>query len=1048
MRNKKIVIDPKSFKHLDLKKHVLEAPDMYVGSVKKSTKDDLIFDEESGRFVFETIEYIPALERIFIEALSNATDHFIKSGGGDGLILEFDNKKISVSNYGGNILPIVPSQYPNLRVPELIFGEMLSSSNYELEERTGAGRNGLGIKLANIFSNNFQVEICTGKEIYKQTWRNHMDIKEHFSIQKATGNNYVKIAFEPDLDLFEDIDSLETMKPLLIRYAYDVAIHFPDIPVVYNNQEIPLGLSPLDYLKMCKNVKRVAKLCSEVYLAEHGNYSISFVNCLRTRLGGEHEIGAYRSLGEKLSEILPKQPTNYSLRSHFILLVIVRLNNPVFNSQSKEYLSAPSKLSFPDMELPEDITEWEAFRRMESEMNKKSRKQENKVEKPLIPDLEDANLAGVPGQSSKCTLLLTEGKSALGYAVKAISFLGPEARDYYGTYPLRGKLINVVRYTEERNTRNREIMDLLKIIGNEENPRYGRVIVMADADVDGIHIVGLCLNLFSTKYSKLLSTGKFFGFYKSPIVKFSNGWKFYSEKDIPDNIPSNVSRKYLKGLGSANEKDIKEDFKESAFVFFSGGKEDIKNAEDLLNAFDKGKTDIRKKWVLELEENEDGNLENQEGVISPSIFIRRDLTNYIKYSVKRSIPSLIDGLKESQRKILYGSLEFAPYSGKSTVKVAQLASHVAKITHYHHGEMNIAETIVKMAQSFVGSNNYPFFVEDGQYGTRVYGGNDCANPRYIYTKLQKWIRLVFRKEDDPLLSYINEEGYAIEPQFFLPVIPVALLNGCSGIGTGFSTSIPPFSLEDVLDWMEDYLKSSYNVLPTWNPKVWYRNFSGVVEEFPDEGYVETRGTWKGALEITELPIGVWTNKYKNYLDTLKEQKLLDSYSNFSSHDKVHFCLRKMRGDTKLVNRISMRNMTLLNENGIPMKFNKVSDILNYFMKFRLEWYEKRRLLIIENLKKKQEIIENKYQIVKLVVENKVPIANQTNQFIHEKLIEHGVKNPSVIDKMFLKDISKDNMEKLSLELEQIEKKIEDMHNTSSKDMWLQEIREVREMCRQ
>ena len=162
----------------------------------------------------------------------------------------------------------------------------------------------------------------------------------------------------------------------------------------------------------------------------------------------------------------------------------------------------------------------------------------------------------------------------------------------------------------------------------------------------------------------------------------------------------------------------------------------------------------------------------------------------------RSIPSLCDGLKPGQRKILFACFK---RKLKNEIKVAQLSGYVAEHSAYHHGEVSLQGTIVAMAQNFVASNNINLLLPNGQFGTRNMGGKDCASARYIFTALSPVTRYLFPESDDQVLQYLEEEGQSIEPNHYLPIIPLSLVNGAEGIGTGWSTFIPQHNPRDIVD---------------------------------------------------------------------------------------------------------------------------------------------------------------------------------------------------------------------------------------------------------
>merc|ERR1719375_16155 len=245
--------------------------------------------------------------------------------------------------------------------------------------------------------------------------------------------------------------------------------------------------------------------------------------------------------------------------------------------------------------------------------------------------------------------------------------------------------------------------------------------------------------------------------------------------------------KYYKGLGTSTAKEAKEYFSniDTHRMSYKYDGQDCDAAIDL--AFNKKKADERKEWMNSYE---DGDLiDHTLKEVSYSDFVDKELVLFSKASVQRAVPSIMDGFKPSQRKVLFGCFK---RKLKNDAKVAQLVGYVSEHSAYHHGEMALSDTIVNMAQDFVGSNNINLLVPSGQFGTRLQGGSDAASTRYIYTRLSPQARLIFPPVDDQIVSYLDEDGQRIEPQWYVPVLPMVLVNGASGIGTGWSTDIPNY----------------------------------------------------------------------------------------------------------------------------------------------------------------------------------------------------------------------------------------------------------------
>ena len=320
----------------------------------------------------------------------------------------------------------------------------------------------------------------------------------------------------------------------------------------------------------------------------------------------------------------------------------------------------------------------------------------------------------------------------------------------------------------------------------------------------------------------------------------------------------------------------------------------------------------------------------------------------------------MDGLKPSQRKVLFSCLK---RKLTSEIKVSQLAGYVSEHSAYHHGEASLQNTIIHMAQNFVGSNNAPLLVPSGQFGTRIMGGKDHSSPRYIFTKLQDYTTCFFHETDSALLKHLEDDGMKIEPEWYAPPIPLVLVNGTDGIGTGWSTKVPAHNPEDVTRCVRAAIRAGDGldeaVLPDIKP--WYRGFMGMIRE-TSAGQYETigcleKGTNKNTIVITELPVGTWTEDYKEWLETQTQDSKktgIKSVKNDSTESEVRFTIslqpdasscklikhwkkndmEAIMNDLKLVSSLSYRNMHLFDITGAIRKFSHPHDIIRMFVKVR------------------------------------------------------------------------------------------------------------------
>ena len=359
--------------------------------------------------------------------------------------------------------------------------------------------------------------------------------------------------------------------------------------------------------------------------------------------------------------------------------------------------------------------------------------------------------------------------------------------------------------------------------------RYGKVLFMTDQDLDGSHIKGLGINLFDSEWETLLSIPEFIGFMNTPILKARKGSQetvFYNEGEYETWKETNDTKgwkiKYYKGLGTSTSKEFKEYFVHKKVVRFTSTGEGSRDAIDMV--FNKKRSNDRKEWLSSYDR--ELYLDTNHKEVTYEQFIGREMIHFSKYDCDRSIPNLMDGLKTSLRKIL-----FTAFKRKLTheIKVAQFSGSVSEISCYHHGEQSLNGAIVGMAQDFVGSNNINLLEPKGQFGTRLQGGEDSASERYIFTQLSKVTRRIFPEADDCVLTYLDDDGTPVEPIHYTPIIPMILVNGSKGIGTGFSTDIMCHSPLSVITYVTAAISGKDTSNLTIPP--YYEGFKGKISSY-------------------------------------------------------------------------------------------------------------------------------------------------------------------------------------------------------------------------
>ena len=1057
--------------------HILKRPDSYVGPVSRVGEPYWI--HENGTFEKKMVVYSPALLKIFDEILVNAIDRnsmYPKNVTSLSVSIDKTSGEITIENNGplGGIA-IKMHEKEDIWNPELTFGHLLTSTNYDdTQERVVGGRNGYGAKLTNVYSTKFSIKIKDGenKSVYTQEWSDNMKKCRPPKIKKYTGTtSSVCVSFIPDWARFGMTEMDDSIYKIFEKRVHDANICTSQNCKVKFQDELLPKCAFNAYAKMYTKSDEMCTFTSErwsvcIAPSEDGFEHVSFVNGICTTKGGSHVDHVSGTIANGIIEDMAKKIKlrPQQVKNAFFVFVKATLVNPSFSSQVKSECTLKPQDFGSKFEPPKtfiknilktgiqaELLSLSKFREMK-ELKKTDGSRKSKI--TGIPKLDDANKAGT-AHSEKCTLIVTEGDSAKTLAIAGLSVVG---RDHYGVFPLRGKCKNVRDASVKQLTENKEFNDLKKILGLQQGKvytslselRYGRLMIMTDADNDGSHIKGLILNMIHYFWPSLLEL-KFLVSMVTPIIKASKGSEtksFYTDSTFRQWYGSGKQGwkiKYYKGLGTSTSAEAREYFKKIKELTVQFDADDSMD-ESIILAFDKTKSDLRKTWLLESTEKKASELEVPYGNVERlniSDFIHKDLVNFSLADLKRSIAHVSDGLKPSQRKVLYAC--FAK-NLTSEMKVAQLAAYVSEKTSYHHGEVSLADTIVKLAHNFMGSNNINLLEPCGQFGTRLMGGKDASQTRYIFTKLTKSARTLFDAKDDPVLKYLDDDGKQIEPEYYVPILPTVLVNGTEGIGTGFSSYIPPFNPEDICANINRVIDGE-NLVPM---KPWFDKFKGRVFS-NDEGFWVTEGVWTQAgnkIKITELPPGRWTQEYKEYLDTLMDKKNIANYVNNSTTENVDFVIEGYTGkdivkDFKLQKTFHISNMHLFHPTRGIHKYESPEEILTDFVKIRTETYKKRKAYLIHVLKEKTKKLENMSRFVDMV--------------IHEKLIVFKRKRSeleSEMEKMFDKiDGSYDyllNIKTYQYTLEAVQSLREDtiktkteldiLQNTNHIDMWKSDLK--------
>jgi len=1144
------------------KEHILKKPDTYIGSIEMTEASTFVYDSPTSSIVERTIHYIPGLYKLFDEGAVNSRDHFvrqeqaIRDAKPDALpvtCIEFeisDDGTISITN-DGNGIDVAQHPEHKLWIPEMIFGHLRTSTNYDenKKEKIVGGKNGFGFKLVLIWSSWGRVETVDHVRglKYIQEFKNNLDEICPPKITKCTTTKpYTKVSFRPDYARFGVEGLTPDMRALFEKRVYDIAaITDKTVKVKYNGAVIPVKHFQ-QYIDLYIGAKGETKRIYEapdsrweyvVSLAPNVEFQqVSFVNGIYTQKGGKHVEYIMNQIVRKLTEYIKAKkkvdvkPT--TIKEQLAIFLRCDIDNPSFSSQSKDEMGTAVASFGSTCKVSDDFIEKlakmgvmdAACALTEVKENKAAKKTDGTKTRTIrgIPKLIDANYAGTE-KSAQCTIIFCEGDSAKAGIVSGLS---REDRNLIGVYPMKGKMMNTRGEAVKKIAENNEITEIKQILGLEVGRkytpddvkyrlRYGKVLFMTDQDLDGSHIKGLGINMFQNEWASLTEIPGFIGFMNTPILKAKKGTQekvFYSEgeyrawKEATESTeggggggashtqPSGWTTKYYKGLGTSTGKEFKEYFEHKKIVDFTHSGEACDNAIDMV--FNKKRADDRKTWLATY--SRDRYLDTLQPSVTYQKFINDEMIHFSKYDCDRSIPNLMDGLKISLRKILFSAFK---KNLKSEIKVAQFSGYVSEHSGYHHGEASLNAAIVGMAQNFVGSNNINLFEPNGQFGSRLQAGADSASERYIFTQLNKLTRLIYRSEDDTILTYLDDDGQSVEPIYYVPIIPMVLVNGTKGIGTGFSTDIMCYNPAQIIAYIKHKLAGTASATPTPTIEPFYKNFKGTIRRVGDTKYL-LKGCYTilddKKIRITELPVGTWTDNYKKFLENLIEPHaagdkskdkdgtvhtapIVKEYNDMSTDTHVDITVTMAANIIKtysekatefecnmlekvlgLYTTQSTTNMNLFDAKEKLVKYSNAEEIVDSYSITRLEFYGKRKDALIAALRKELMVLSNRARYITELLEDKIDLRRKTNKQLVDLLKERkydsmdansdenggdeqsgqGQQGYKYLLKLPMDSVSEENVKKLLNEKEKKEKELSELSSKTVEQMWLKDLEEL------
>lgn len=1081
-----------NYEWLSGKEHVLKRPDTYVGPVSVTTLQGHIFETEGDSVKCKTVscDTSPALFKLFDEVIVNAIDNSKRDKTQRVIKATLDDMGVFTVSNDGTTIPIKYWEGTKRYIPEILVYELMSGENFKDEREKVGGRNGLGVKIVNLLSEEFEISIINVEDglKYRQIFKNNAMVKSEPKVSKLSAKDKrssTTISFKPDYArLGIALPLPEEVKQLIKTRVYDaaactsshVSVYFNNMKLDMKNMKdyaLALGGTWIGRDEVLVNNEIVFEFCISAINKEMREAAkcVGFVNGLQCSSGTHVEL-VYRRLIDCIQDICKKKMKRacaikpQQIRDSFHLVINAHFSNPSFSSQTKEkcdlrvekfgfvYPAITSSLA-KHLEKSSIVDDFVQAIAQQEEREVQKSVQQTKRQKHSIPKYQRA-------LKSKANLYITEGDSAMAMALSGFSVIG---RDSNGVFPLRGKLVNVFGMKAKTALEHKEIMHLTQILQLEPHKQYDEscvkglpyrhIVIFTDQDHDGSHIMGLVLTFLREFFPSLLQVWPdFVQRFATHIVKAKIGNEtksFFSiqeyKKWCGDRQPSHV--KYYKGLGTSTDEEAREYFRNIdqhlTQIEYTG-----KGSEEAISTFyAPDKADKRKDILQSIDVESCVDYEQPKTTFEEFCF--NELIHHCAADNERSIPNGVDGLKPSQRKILHT----ARTRKAGEVKVASLAANTTDLTAYHHGEVSLVSAIMMMAQKHVGTNNIAYLKPNGQFGSRLTKRDEgLAAPRYVFTEESAISKLVFRSEDDDILTYAEDDGMKIEPVFFVPVIAAALVNGSEGIGTGYKTSIPNFNPRDIIQTTRAYIRNE--AIEELTPH--FVGFKGQTQKELDGNYMFF-GTYdikqsENKIIITELPPKVWSNNYFEWLQKNHPEYVVDMDQQSSKEDVCIIVKYKAGTDIaskdiftefKLFSKVSLSQMNLFDRSNTLVKYKSTTEIIKEHAVVRIETYRKRIDHQIEKAKVDVELYKNKARFLTEIVQRSLVLTNKTKNELREHLqqqLYYKHDNFDYLIDMKMYSLTTDEVEKMLRLAKEMQNQLDVLRKTTPQQVWLKELDEL------
>lgn len=1080
-------LSKKDYKVLTNVEHILHRPDMYTGSLEPKTFQRFILGPENN-FTEVTATCSEGFLKVVDEVISNAQDYATTDSSVTNISCTVNPETgfITVSNNGKQTVSTKEFQSSGKTIAETVFGVLHSSSNYDdTKKRTWLGKNGIGVKLTNIYSKEFTVKLDDPEteETHTIRWLNNMSVQEPSIVKK-----YKKKRAITEVKFLLDYEKFGMTLPLSNGVVSLIEGRMQDLAMVTSkNLHVSFNGNVLKYTDTLSYSKLMGGtiLAHENIKGEDNSRLETFliVDCERPHIcsfvnGGRCTGTVVNMVVGAITDVFQKKYSNATrlsqvIRDNLSLVINAVVVNPNFTSQSKEVLTTPpSKLGFEytiSQSLSKKLLSSSLAKKVEQSIEKKEDKGSIRAIRNKTNSITDYEKATKLGGKSPCTLWICEGKSAKALVVSGFSVIGRETN---GVYPLRGKPLNVHDKSLKDTLSNKEWLDLIHILNLDPTKEYDMssvsklpykyLSIVTDQDDDGSHILGLVLTFFQKFFKSLIKVHPGFLLrFVTPIVKVKETPRspfinFFSNQAFKQwaQLHRVAEANYYKGLGTSSVEEAKEyfgDAKKHSVNLLFGGEE----CHTILSeSFGDGFSDKRKDMIQNIDF--DSFVDYTKSKIDVSDFCKHELVHFSYANIVRTIPGM-DGLKPGQRKTL-----FTLFKDNSFIKykVAELAAKVTGLAKYHHGEVSLQETIAHMTQQYCGANQIRYLAALSQSGTRHDDRKTHAQPRYMNTKLEKITRLIFVPSEDDVLEYMEEDGKQVEPRCYAGTIPMILVNGANGIGTGYRTEVPTYKIADIIDRCLLACKGETSEILM---EPFTNGFTGTIT--CEEGAIMYKGTastykerWKEGsksgpiIQITELPPQTWTNNVKESLEkydwvyevvTHSKDETVDLRVCVTDDAMMETAYKQI--EKTLTKRVSTKNMNMFNDSGILKNYSSPEEIISDHALFKLKICTKRLEHMISNKLKELNEADAKYKYIQLVLSDKIKIMNVKRDDLKQQILENNLgDHTSELLKMLLTSLTEEESTKLKNKYEELEKEIEELKTKKPFDLWEQDLNALKE----